>query len=80
VPAWHCPGGAGSCAPARCIEAARTVIAAIVDAYDGHPQDDATVMCPDWHGVGHSRRDADTGADLTEASAASRAGPTAPGR
>lgn len=50
-------------------EAARTLIAAIVDANDGHLQDDATVTCLDWHGVGHSRRDADTGADLTGASA-----------
>lgn len=35
-------------------EAARTLIAAIVDANNGHLQDDATVMCLDWHGVGHS--------------------------
>ncbi len=50
-------------------EAARALIAAIVDANDGHLQDDATVMCLDWRGVGTSRRDADTGADLTDASA-----------
>ncbi|WP_328498675.1 serine/threonine-protein phosphatase [Streptomyces sp. NBC_00414] len=49
-------------------EAARTLIAAIVDANDGHLQDDATVMCLDWHGIGDSRRDADTGADLADAS------------
>jgi hypothetical protein len=54
-------------------EAARTLIAAIVDANDGHLQDDATVMCLDWHGVGQSRRDADTGADLTDASERRRA-------
>ncbi|MFI1952972.1 PP2C family protein-serine/threonine phosphatase [Streptomyces xinghaiensis] len=59
-------------------EAARTLIAAIVDANNGHLQDDATVMCLDWHGVGHSRRDADTGADLAGASAASRRGRAAP--
>ncbi|MFC9684899.1 PP2C family protein-serine/threonine phosphatase [Streptomyces sp. NPDC056948] len=49
-------------------EAARTLIAAIVDANDGHLQDDATVMCLDWHGTNHSQRDAATGADLTDAS------------
>ncbi|WP_221356922.1 PP2C family protein-serine/threonine phosphatase [Streptomyces beigongshangae] len=49
-------------------EAARALIAAIVDAHRGHLQDDATVMCLDWHGTGHSRRCADTGADLTDAS------------
>ncbi|MFD3806896.1 PP2C family protein-serine/threonine phosphatase [Streptomyces sp. NPDC058611] len=49
-------------------EAARTLIKAIVDAGDGHLDDDATVMCLDWHGVHHSERDAATGADLTDAS------------
>ncbi|WP_189592733.1 PP2C family protein-serine/threonine phosphatase [Streptomyces massasporeus] len=49
-------------------EAARTLIAAVVDANDGHLQDDATVMCLDWHGTSHSQRDAATGADLTDAS------------
>ncbi|MFF1514786.1 PP2C family protein-serine/threonine phosphatase [Streptomyces sp. NPDC058305] len=57
-------------------EAARTLIAAIVDANDGHLQDDATVMCLDWRGVTHSRRDAATGADLADASRPSRTGPT----
>ncbi|MGW9493776.1 PP2C family protein-serine/threonine phosphatase [Streptomyces prasinus] len=57
-------------------EAARSLIAAVVDANHGHLQDDATVMCLDWHGVDHPRRDADTGADLTDASAPSRAGRT----
>ncbi|MFF9089177.1 PP2C family protein-serine/threonine phosphatase [Streptomyces sp. NPDC014991] len=61
-------------------EAARTLIAAVVDAHRGHLQDDATVMCLDWHGVDNSRRDADTGADLAEASAPSRTGRTVPGR
>lgn len=50
-------------------EAARTLVAAVVDAHHGHLQDDATVMCLDWHGVGQSQRDADTGADLADASA-----------
>ncbi|MFD9380142.1 PP2C family protein-serine/threonine phosphatase [Streptomyces sp. NPDC059999] len=53
-------------------EAARTLIGAIVDAVDGRLDDDATVMCLDWHGVGNSRRDAATGADLTDASRPSK--------
>ncbi|MET9503696.1 PP2C family protein-serine/threonine phosphatase [Streptomyces sp. NPDC006622] len=57
-------------------EAARTLIGAVVDANQGHLQDDATVMCLDWHGVGSSPRDAATGADLSDASAPSRAGRT----
>jgi serine phosphatase RsbU (regulator of sigma subunit) len=61
-------------------EAARTLIAAIVDANDGHLQDDATVMCLDWHGTHHFQRDAATGADLTDASQASGTGPTTPVR
>ncbi|NSL42759.1 PP2C family protein-serine/threonine phosphatase, partial [Streptomyces sp. 8P21H-1] len=40
-------------------EAARALIAAIVGAHHGHLQDDATVMCLDWHGTGRSRRNAD---------------------
>ncbi|WP_331769052.1 serine/threonine-protein phosphatase (plasmid) [Embleya sp. NBC_00888] len=58
-------------------EAARALVGAIVDAAQGHLQDDATVMCLDWHGVGHSRRDAATGADLTDASRPSRTEPPA---
>ncbi|MCX4617536.1 serine/threonine-protein phosphatase [Streptomyces mirabilis] len=61
-------------------EAARTLIAAVLDANHGHLQDDATVMCLDWRGVGHSRRDADTGADLADASAPSRTQRATPGR
>jgi serine/threonine protein phosphatase PrpC len=61
-------------------EAARTLIAAIVEAHHGHLQDDATVMCLDWQGVGHSRRADDTGADLTDASAPSRTRQSVPGR
>ncbi|MFF2788029.1 PP2C family protein-serine/threonine phosphatase [Streptomyces sp. NPDC058049] len=60
-------------------EAARTLIGAIVDASNDHLDDDATVMCLDWHGVGNSQRDAATGADLTDASRPSRAGRPAPG-
>ncbi|WAX77443.1 PP2C family protein-serine/threonine phosphatase [Streptomyces sp. KMM 9044] len=60
-------------------EAARTLITAISDASQGHLQDDATVICLDWHGIGHSQRDADTGADLADASAPSRTGRATPG-
>lgn len=60
-------------------EAARTLIGAMVDACDDHLDDDATVMCLDWHGVGNSRRDAATGADLTDASRPSRTGRHSPG-
>lgn len=61
-------------------EAARILISAVADAHHGHLLDDATVMCLDRHGVGHSQRDADTGANLGEASAASRAGRSSPAR
>ncbi|MEU5323664.1 PP2C family protein-serine/threonine phosphatase [Streptomyces sp. NPDC021056] len=61
-------------------EAARTLIAAIVDANNGHLQDDATVMCLDWHGTNHSQRDAATGADLMDASQPSGTGRATPGR
>ncbi|MFJ6509327.1 PP2C family protein-serine/threonine phosphatase [Streptomyces sp. NPDC091879] len=61
-------------------EAARTLIGAIVDANEGHLQDDATVMCLDWHGTTQSRRDAATGADLTDASRVSRTGRTMTGQ
>ncbi|MFG1807630.1 PP2C family protein-serine/threonine phosphatase [Streptomyces sp. NPDC049040] len=49
-------------------EAARALIAAVVDANEGHLRDDATVMCLDWHGAGRSRRDAAAGADVAGAS------------
>ncbi|WP_329293000.1 PP2C family protein-serine/threonine phosphatase [Streptomyces sp. NBC_01455] len=55
-------------------EAARTLIAAVVAANNGHLHDDATVMCLDWHGTSHSQRDAATGANLTNASKQSRPG------
>ncbi|MFD5935522.1 PP2C family protein-serine/threonine phosphatase [Streptomyces sp. NPDC060333] len=59
-------------------EAARTLIKAIVDAGHGHLDDDATVMCLDWHGVHNSERDAATGADLTNASQPTNAQRPAP--
>ncbi|MCX5208203.1 serine/threonine-protein phosphatase [Kitasatospora sp. NBC_00240] len=61
-------------------EAARTLIGAILDAGHGHLHDDATIMCLDWHGPGTTRRDAATGADLTDASRPSGTGAPAPGR
>ncbi|MFF1871370.1 PP2C family protein-serine/threonine phosphatase [Kitasatospora herbaricolor] len=61
-------------------EAARTLIGAIVDAGHGHLDDDATIMCLDWHGVDRPQRDAATGADLTDASHPSSTGAPAPGR
>ncbi|MFE2537856.1 PP2C family protein-serine/threonine phosphatase [Streptomyces sp. NPDC059371] len=61
-------------------EAARILIAAIIDANNGHLQDDATVMCLDWHGTGRSQRDAATGADLADASRPSKTGRTPPRR
>ncbi|MGW7541150.1 PP2C family protein-serine/threonine phosphatase [Streptomyces sp. NPDC054770] len=36
-------------------EVVRTLATAVTDAWDGHPQDDATVLCLDWHGP-HFRR------------------------
>ncbi|MEU9415852.1 SpoIIE family protein phosphatase [Streptomyces sp. NPDC048272] len=60
--------------------AARTLIGAIVDAVHGHLDDDTTAMCLDWRGVGNSRRDAATGADLTHASQPSKTERAAPGR
>lgn len=50
-------------------EASRTLIAAVVDAAEGHIQDDATVICLDWQGTRRFQRHADTGADLDNASA-----------
>ncbi|MFF3418858.1 PP2C family protein-serine/threonine phosphatase [Streptomyces sp. NPDC002698] len=61
-------------------EAARALIGAIVDAGHGRLEDDATVMCLDWHDGSRSQRDAATGADLTDASQPSGTGRTSPGR
>ncbi|MEV7983553.1 PP2C family protein-serine/threonine phosphatase [Streptomyces sp. NPDC086519] len=36
-------------------EVVRTLATAVTDAWDGRPQDDATVLCLDWHGP-HVRR------------------------
>ncbi|WP_326593676.1 PP2C family protein-serine/threonine phosphatase [Streptomyces sp. NBC_01294] len=50
-------------------EASRGLVAAVLHAHGGRLQDDATVMCLDWHGTHQATRSADAGADLTEASA-----------
>ncbi|MEY2230239.1 MULTISPECIES: PP2C family protein-serine/threonine phosphatase [Streptomyces] len=50
-------------------EASRALVAAVLHAHRGRLQDDATVMCLDWHGIHQDTRSADAGADLTEASA-----------
>ncbi|MEV2245469.1 PP2C family protein-serine/threonine phosphatase [Streptomyces sp. NPDC049970] len=49
-------------------EAAQTLVGHIVKAHNGILPDDATVMCLDWHGIHRTHRDADHGADLTQAS------------
>ncbi|MET7874192.1 PP2C family protein-serine/threonine phosphatase [Streptomyces cyaneofuscatus] len=49
-------------------EAARVLIEYVVHAHDGRLDDDATVMCLDWYGTMSTRRDADHGADVSEAS------------
>ncbi|WP_412076503.1 hypothetical protein ACLF6K_13420 [Streptomyces xanthophaeus] len=50
-------------------EASRALVAEILHAHGGRLQDDATVMCLDWHGSHQVTRSADAGADLAEASA-----------
>ncbi|GAA1555623.1 PP2C family protein-serine/threonine phosphatase [Actinomadura kijaniata] len=42
-------------------EAVRALTAAVDDACGGHLQDDATVLCLDWHGTAAARRQADEG-------------------
>ncbi|MFD6884965.1 PP2C family protein-serine/threonine phosphatase [Streptomyces sp. NPDC059957] len=49
-------------------EASRALVAEVLRAHDGGLQDDATVMCLDWHGTHQVTRSADAGADLAEAS------------
>ncbi|MTE19240.1 SpoIIE family protein phosphatase [Streptomyces sp. TRM43335] len=52
-------------------EASQALTMAVLDANLGRLKDDATVMCLDWYGPEPVRRDAHTGADLTQASPAS---------
>ncbi|MEU6477935.1 PP2C family protein-serine/threonine phosphatase [Streptomyces sp. NPDC047017] len=44
-------------------EVVRALTAAVTDVCGGHLQDDATVMCLDWHGPHTGGRGADTGTD-----------------
>ncbi|GEB62517.1 hypothetical protein [Streptomyces gardneri] len=50
-------------------EASRALVTEILHAHGDRLQDDATVMCLDWHGTHQVTRSADAGADLAEASA-----------
>lgn len=44
-------------------EVVRTLVAAVTDACDGKLQDDATVICLDWHGPTTHQRQAHAGAN-----------------
>ncbi|MFJ9020208.1 PP2C family protein-serine/threonine phosphatase [Streptomyces sp. NPDC102259] len=51
-------------------EAALMLTSAVLDAAGGRLEDDATVMCLDWHGPQHTQRHVSSGADTRQASAA----------
>jgi hypothetical protein len=51
-------------------EVVRAATRAVRRAYRDHLQDDATVLCLDWHGTGRTERQADNGADPDTASPA----------
>ncbi|MEU3642482.1 PP2C family protein-serine/threonine phosphatase [Lentzea sp. NPDC034063] len=51
-------------------EVVRAATRAVRRAYRDHLQDDATVLCLDWHGAGRTEREADHGADTDSASPA----------
>jgi serine phosphatase RsbU (regulator of sigma subunit) len=51
-------------------EVVRAATRAVRHAYHDHLQDDATVLCLDWHGTGRTERQADNGADMDTASPA----------
>ncbi|MFJ9148437.1 PP2C family protein-serine/threonine phosphatase, partial [Streptomyces sp. NPDC102270] len=50
-------------------EVALTLTSAVRDAADGRLEDDATVMCLDWHGPQETQRHVSSGADTRQASA-----------
>ncbi|HEX6344984.1 PP2C family protein-serine/threonine phosphatase [Umezawaea sp.] len=52
-------------------EVVRVVTRAVRRACRDRLEDDATVLCLDWHGAGHTERQADNGADTDTASPAS---------
>ncbi|MEV6640707.1 PP2C family protein-serine/threonine phosphatase [Amycolatopsis sp. NPDC051371] len=49
-------------------ELVRAATRAVTHACHGHLQDDATVLCLDWHGTARTERQADNGADTDTAS------------
>ncbi|MER7837110.1 PP2C family protein-serine/threonine phosphatase [Streptomyces sp. NPDC096040] len=51
-------------------EAALTLTSAVLEAAGGRLEDDATVMCLDWHGPKQTERHVSSGADTRQASAA----------
>ncbi|MFJ5219816.1 PP2C family protein-serine/threonine phosphatase [Streptomyces sp. NPDC088354] len=53
-------------------ETALTLTSAVRDAADGRLEDDATVMCLDWHGPQETQRHVSSGADTQQASAGRR--------
>jgi len=53
-------------------EAVQHLVHALLEATDGTPEDDATVMCVDWHGGPPRERLTDSGANEEPAAASSR--------
>ncbi|MFD3454818.1 PP2C family protein-serine/threonine phosphatase [Streptomyces sp. NPDC058691] len=53
-------------------ETALTLTSAVRDAAGGRLEDDATVMCLDWHGPQETQRHVSSGADIQQASAGRR--------
>jgi hypothetical protein len=51
-------------------ETTLALTSAVRDAADGRLEDDATVVCLDWHGPQETQRHVDSGADIRQASAA----------
>jgi hypothetical protein len=51
-------------------ETTLALTSAVRDAADGRLEDDATVVCLDWHGPQETQRHVDSGADTRQASAA----------
>ena len=58
-------------------EVVRAATRAVRRAYRDHLQDDATVLCLDWHGNGRTERQADNGADIESASPSRPSPPSA---
>ncbi len=60
-------------------EVVRAATRAVRRAYRDHLQDDATVLCLDWHGISRTERQADNGADTGSASPSRPTRPRAAG-